>query len=350
MTSEEARKYLSGDISIEEVSQTPPAEDTPNPSEVSTPTGDEGGNPDNSQTQLETPTSSEDQTNQGNAAPAGEGAEEHNGDDGNPPEDDKNKGKQPGFLEGKKDNRLPYPKANHNGKSPKDLKEIKANEAFIRQKRKYQAKVGAMQSEIDSLKQQLLKYNAVDTESLKDKPEEMIDLKINKSTLDNQIKLLEKQRNEAIEEQANAEAQLIHQQRIDNCFTDEAEVTRYQTLLANGRDKFFNFLQKYDPENTILQYLDDSDYSPLLVQILMTNPNVLKKVVEIRNPINKAIELRSLENRILMDRKLRQVKGKSAAPAAKKLPSTGSQVGAGAGSEQNAVRDANYWRNYLQTH
>lgn len=340
-----ARKYLSGEVSLDEASQTPSTDTTQTPSEVTSSNGDEDGNnpDDNSQTQLENPEESAGSEDEGTATSTSDETHEETGTE-NPQEtkaDPLNNSKP----SPKKDSKLPYPKA-----TPKDIKEYKANKAFIKQKQKYQAKVASMQSEIDTLKAQLMKFNSVSEESLADKPSELMDLKINKNTLTNQIQNLERNRNDVIEEQANAEAELIHQQRIDRCFTDEAEVNHYQTLLANGREKFVDFLAKYDPENTVLQYLDDCENSPLLVQVLMTNPNELKRVVEIRSPLNKTIQLKSLENRILMDRRLHKTVGKANPAPAKKLPSTGSQVGAGTGSDKSAVRDSNYWRNYLQTH
>lgn len=343
MNAEFARKYLAGEVSINDDSQPTETETTSTPSEVTSSNGDEDGNPDNNQTQLETPAETQEPEETRTATQSTEEpkVETVNNENQQPkPKDDTPKGKD-------KDSKLPYPKA-----TPKDVKEYKANNAFIKQKKKYQAKVASMQAEIEDLKQKLMKFNAVSEDSLKDDPSKLMDLKINKNTLNNQIQHLEKYRNDVIEEQANAEAELIHQRRVDNCFTDEAEVEHYQTLLNNGRDKFVDFLSKYDPDNTILQYLDDCDNSPLMVQVLMTNPNVLKRVVEIRNPLNKTIELRQLENRIVMDRKLRKggVGKANPSPASKKLPSTGSQVGKGAGSDKTAVRDSNYWRNYLQTH
>lgn len=355
MDSAEARKYLSGEVSIEELSQPSSTETKTDPSSTDNPTTGEGGN----DSQLEQPsnegddeasrTATSDDSNSGSEG----GANGDEGSDSQPNDKDtapKDNG-QPEFLEGKKDKKLPYPNAKSNSKNPKDLAKIKANEAFIRQKHKYKAKVADLESQISSLKAQLMKFNAVNQESLKDDVDKLTDLKIAKGLVQNQINGLEAQKNSVLEDEAEMQANQIHEQRVAACFKDEAEIEHYHTLLENGRDKFIDFLNRVDPQQTILQYLDDCDISPLMVRVLMTNPQALKKVVEKSNPMSKMFELRALESRIGLDMKLRQVKtNKPINTQPKKLPSTGSQVTAGSGHNQDEVRDAKYWRNYLATH
>jgi hypothetical protein len=358
MDSAEARKYLSGELSFNDISQTSETGGNPDPSSTGNPTTGDGGN----DTQLEQPstegaedsrTATADDSNPNPNGGEGEGAE----DNSNPkPNDDPNQSTateegQSEFLEGKKDKRLPYPNAKSNSKNPKDLAKIKANEAFIRQKHKYKARVADLESQISNLKAQLMKYNAVNQENLKDDVDKLTDLKIAKGLVQNQINGLEAQKNSVLEDEAEMQANQIHEQRVAACFSDEAEIEHYHTLLENGRDKFINFLNKVDPDQTVLQYLDDCDISPLMVRVLMTNPQVLRKVVEKTNPMSKMFELRALESRIGLDMKLRQVKtNKSPNNQSKKLPSTGSQISSGGGKTQTEVRDANYWRNYLATH
>lgn len=344
MTSEEAKKYLDGDISIAEISQ-PSAEDDKVPPADQNSNGEAGSDESNKDTQLETPNPDDKPPEERTATVSEDGKPDDKGNPNQPTETDKNK--QPKSKEDK----LPYPKA-----SKEDVEKYKANKAFIRQKEKYKAKLGAMQSQIDDLKAQLMKYNAVDPSKIED-DDKRFDFKMAKNTLKTKIEGLEEQRQNAMNEQEEAEAEQIHQQRVEACFgDDESSKSHYLRLLENGREKFVNFLAQNDPDNTILGYLDDSELSPLMVQVLMTNPEVLRKVIMIKNPLNKVVELRSIENRIAMDRRLRSVKTprntqqtQTNSPA-KKLPSTGSQTQAGAGKDPNPVRDANYWRNYLATH
>lgn len=342
MTSEEAKKYLDGSLSISEISQpsekpedVPPADHSSN--------GEAGSDESNKDTQLETPNPDDKPPEERTATVSEDGKPDDKGNPEQPVETDKNKQPKP------KEEKLPYPKA-----SKEDVEKYKANKAFIRQKEKYKAKIGAMQSQIDDLKAQLMKFNAVDTSKIEDE-DKRFDFKMAKNTLKTKLEGLEEQRQNAINEQEEAEAEQIHQQRVDSCFDDENSKSHYLRLLENGRDKFVNFLSQYDPQNTILTYLDDSEMSPLMVQVLMTNPEVLKRVVSIKNPLNKVVELRSIENRIAMDRRLRSVKTprnpqQATNSPAKKLPSTGSQTQAGAGKDPNPVRDSNYWHNYLATH
>ena len=345
MDAEFARKYLAGEVTIEDAPQPASTETNSNPSGTDTPTvtddnphedqqPDEGG----SGASLETPKDDKPGEDAGIATQHTE-----------PGKDSKGK---PGFLEGKKDNRLPYPNAKDT-----DLEKMKANQAFIRQKDKYKKKVAQMQAEMDKMKEQLLKYSSVNTQNLKDDPEKLMDLKLAKSNLQNQMLALHNQQKAMQDEQEELEAEnanRIYQERVNSCFTDEAEKNHYNTLMNNGRDKFLAFLQQYDPENAILQYLDDCDISPLMVRTLMTSPKELRAVIEKRNPVSKAMALETLKNRILLDRRLRQTSSitpkKASTPPANKLPSTGSQVNPAGGSGQTEVRDSNYWRNYLATH
>lgn len=359
MNSDLARKYLSGEVSVTDLSQPSAEQNPPDPSNASTPTEESGGG----DSQLENSNSHTEETEAGAATQTSESEDGTGSSDGNP-KDDKQSGKtetedkgsqdhDESFLNSKKDNRKPYPKADSSKKDPKNLAQIKANEAFIRQKNKYKAKVRSLEDQIVSLKKQLMSYNAVDPEEIKNDTDKMIDLKLAKNMVQTQIKGLEDQRQSVLEDEALEEAERINQQRIDTCFVDETEKSHYQTLLTNGRDKFVQFLNTYDPENAVLQYLDDSDNSPLLIRTLMTNPEVLKSIISKRSPISKAVELKQLENRIMLERRLRSVSPKSGnivKPEAKKVPSTGSQTNPGSGSNQDPVRDRNYWKNYLATH
>jgi hypothetical protein len=344
MTSEEAKKYLDGSISINEISQ-PSSEDTNIPPADHSSNGEAGSEESNTDTQLETPNSDDKPPEERTATVSEDGKPDDKGNPNQPVETDKPKDKQ----HKPKEEKLPYPNA-----SKDYVEKYKANKAFIRQKEKFKAKIGAMQSQIDDLKAQLMKANSVDTSKIEDE-DKRLDFKMAKNTLKTKLEGLEEQRQNAINEQEEAEAEQIHQQRVDSCFDDENSKSHYLRLLENGREKFVNFLSQYDPQNTILSYLDDSELSPLMVQVLMTNPDVLKRVVSIKNPLNKVVELRSIENRIAMDRRLRSVKNprntqQATNSPAKKLPSTGSQTQAGAGKDPNPVRDSNYWRNYLATH
>jgi len=342
MDAEFARKYLNGEVSIADDSQPAPKADDTTPSEETTPSSedekpnedlnkpDEGGTGASSETPDETKPS------------------EDGGTATQTSDDDKDSKGKPGFLDGKKDKKLPYPNAKDT-----DLEKIKANQAFIRQKDKFKKKVATLENEINDLKAQLLKYASIDTSSLKNDPDKLMDLKIAKSNIQNKMNSLKAQQESVRAEQDEIEAEQanrVYQERVNTCFPDETEKNHYNTLMNNGRDKFVAFLQQYDADNTVLQYLDDCDISPLLVRTLMTNPNALRNVIEKRNPISKAMELKSLENRLRINLRLRNPQTPPKASNNPKLPSTGSQTKAGASSDANAVRDANYWKNYLATH
>ena len=57
-------------------------------------------------------------------------------------------------------------------------------------------------------------------------------------------------------------------------------------------------LDKEDPEQVVLGYLDDCDVAPLMMEVLMTNDNYKNEVLSKRSPYSKMRALELLENRI----------------------------------------------------
>ena len=271
--------------------------------------------------------------NPDSATPASTETATQTGDDTQPPKEepnpapkeDKNKDKPKDGDDDLGDPRkLPYPKAT---KPTSDAAQYKANKAFIKQKQKYKAKIKGLEEQLAAAQNQLKAFQNVDPESLDDKQKATFG--IDKRILEHDIQNLARNRQDAIDEYESAQADAIHQSRIEKCFTDQAEIDHYNKLLENGRDKFVEFLSQVDPENAVLQYLDDTDNSPLMVRLLMTRPDILKTVISKRSPMAKAMELKSIETRLMMQRRLRSTSPTTPPvnPTPAKVATTGKVVG-----------------------
>lgn len=336
MDANDVRKYLDGDTSVLTASQPEDKHDDTNPTDIKPDDASGSREGEETQTQTNTETGSE-QPDSANQPPNGQTQETANpddkpkGDNGQPEVDPK---------------KLPYPNA-----KPNDKAQYKANKAFIHQKQKFKAKLAAYENQIAELKAELAKREAIDPNTVPEDKRESFNL--DKHLIKHDLENLDRSRRQAYEEFEGEEADAIHQSRIERCFTDKAEAESYSRLLENGRDKFVEFLAHYDPDNTVLQYLDDTDNSPLMVRLLMTRPDVLKRVIEKRNPISKAIELRSIENQMMMSRRLKQTSPKTTqAPnqTPTQVATTGKVVGPSGASAPKAPKTHNQWNDYLASH
>lgn len=333
MDANDVRKYLDGDTSVLTASQPEDKHDDTNPTDIKPDDASGNEEPKPNETGSSEPDSTEHSPNGGTQETANPEEKPKGGKEELPPDVDPKK--------------LPYPKP-----KPNDPAQYKANKAFIHQKQKFKAKVSGLENQIAQLKAKLAKYESVDPDSVPDDQKESF--KLDKHLLKHDLENLDRSRQQAYDEFESEQADAIHQSRIERCFSDPAEAESYSRLLENGRDKFVQFLAQYDPENAVLQYLDDTDNSPLMVRLLMTRPDVLKRVIEKRNPISKAIELRSIENQMMMSRKLRQTSPKTPNQATKQTPTqvatTGRVVGASGANAPKAPKTRAEWNDYLASH
>ena len=264
-----------------------------------------------------------------------------------PPSEPANPNEPPPSSEKPPKEKLPYREPDPKHPKPTDAQAYKANKAFIKQKEKYKAKVASLEAQIAAQQAQIEKLKKMNPESLSDEQKE--DLRFETRMANHDIANLNRQRDEAALELQLAEADQIHEARIAACMKDPQEVEHYHRLLENGREKFVEYLSKVDPENAIINYLDDCDVSPLMVRLLMTKPEVLKQVVTKRNPLSKTIELRSIENKMLMAMRLKSTSSKAQTNQNPQQPvTTGRVVGKSAGTP-GPMSPAD-WRAYVAAH
>lgn len=146
----------------------------------------------------------------------------------------------------------------------------------------------------------------------------------------------------------------IHTQRVENCFPDEKDRATYNKLIQDhGRD-FLQLLNENDPDGAILEYLDDSDYQPLLLRVLMTRPEYREEIFNKRNPSNKIRALEALESKIKYAQNViaKRRANAVAAPKAVQIPTPAlpvvGKVAKGDSQVAPVQKDFNYYNDMLK--
>lgn len=233
----------------------------------------------------------------------------------------------------------------------KPSKQEKINHAFQREKARHREQLDAANKRIAELEEKVKKYSVLeqgdfDPNDVKSYIDHALALNAEKGELDS----LKKQRDQMVADQQMKEANERHRHQVEECFTDDASREHYWNLLRNGGDKFREFLNDYDPGGTIDAFIGDSKIAPLMISTLMRNTEVLKDIVELRNPMRKMLALQQLENRLKIGRKVGTAGSQKGAEQNKPkapLPILGSQVQTPGSSVESTKRD---WNRYLSEH
>lgn len=233
----------------------------------------------------------------------------------------------------------------------KPSKQEQVNHAFQRLKRKNDSIIAEKDKRIAELEEKVKKYSVLeqgdfDASDVKSYIDHLRQLDKEQGELDR----LKSERAQIANETAQREANERHTAQVESCFGTDEDREHYWNLLRNGGQAFQEFLKDYDPDGTIDQFIGDSDISPLMISTLMRNPDVLKSIVEKKNPMRKMIALQQLENRLQLSRKLGNVRVESKGAQQKskpKLPIVGSTVANPGVSSESARRD---WNAYLAQH
>lgn len=229
----------------------------------------------------------------------------------------------------------------------KPSKQEQVNHAFQRLKRRNDAIVAEKDKRIKELEEKVSKYSVLeqgdfDPADVKTYIDHMRQLDKEQSELER----LKNERAQIVNETAQQAATERHSAQVESCFSTDEDREHYWNLLRNGGQKFREFLNDYDPDNSIDTYIGDSDIAPLMISTLMRNPDILKSIVEKRNPMRKMLALQQLENRLQLSMKLGSVRNdaKGAQQKSKpKLPIIGSQVANPGSSSESAKKDWNRW-------
>lgn len=248
------------------------------------------------------------------------------------------------------------------GKSSKKYTpEQKQRHAFQKMKSKLKDKdeiIAAKESELEKLKAEVEKYKALTKKDFGDNEELFTDYKIDQRFKEEKVNRLQKEiEDERLAADREEQAQ-IAQYRLETCFPDEGDRDKYQQLVYNaetnfaamhpeiGYQRFSQFLES-EKDRTVIGYIQDSDNAPKLIRHFIYKPEVALRIMQMRNPINKVVELKQLENRMLQFERAQAAKAQEVAaqPAVqekKELPNTGKVVSNNT-NEQTSVWDKKEW-------
>lgn len=200
--------------------------------------------------------------------------------------------------------------------------------AFEREKAKRKKQKEQYESRIKELESELERFKDLKLSDFKDNQEAYINYQLDQREQKRNIDL-EKQRLQRIQEE---ELTAENERRISLCFPDENERKEYADLLETKGQDFLEALERFDPENVVLTYLNDMEKYPVLLRKLMTDGEALKSVFKKRDPMFRKLALEKLSNNLNR----------------KALPVIGRQISSQPTSSN--VRDINYWNNYLKEH
>ena len=220
---------------------------------------------------------------------------------------------------------------NASAKSQSNANSDKASYAFAREKSKRKELKKHYELQIADLKKQL-------TERLAAKPgtddvSALVDYKLESARLKDSIETVESNMRDLYAD----DVQMENDRRIANAWSSEADREQYRTLLESNGKMFLEALNKYDPDNVVLDYLDGQQDYPLLLKELMTNVGSLKSVFSHRDTMGRLMALDSL------NRKLHSTK-----PTIAKI---GRLVrNSETGSNTTTKKNNEYWNNWLKNH
>lgn len=227
---------------------------------------------------------------------------------------------------------------NRRGRHGQYTEEEKRKHAFAKEKNKRKAVQEKLQSklkEIEELQNRLKKYEGLTKENFRGDDDAYTDYKIDQRCGRDKVASLQKEYDEETQRMQMEEAQQIAEERLLNAYPDETERNKYQQLIMKaessfaqmhpeiGYEKFSDFLQS-EKDRTLLQYLQDSDNSPKLIRHFIHKPEVALRIMEMKNPYNKIVELKQLENRMMQHE--RMMKSRAAVQPKRSLPNTGKVV------------------------
>lgn len=247
----------------------------------------------------------------------------------------------------------------------KPSRQEQINHSFERMKHRHKGEIEAKDREIAErdkriaeLESTVAKYSGLNPDDFgPNEQKSYIDHRFALQNEQRELDQLKADRDRMEAEERYQESKERHEKQVDECFADEAARDSYWRLLANGGEKFQDYLKRNDKSNTIDEFLGDSPIAPLMIATLMRNPSVLEQIISERSPKRKEFALMRLESRLQLQRKIGQsmaprspVQPQQAQPQQKPrptLPIVGSMVANPGTSAETHQRD---WNRYLNEH
>lgn len=196
-------------------------------------------------------------------------------------------------------------------------KQEKMNYAFAKEK----AKRRKLEERIRELEEENRKFKDLNAEDFKNDTKKYTDYLV-----DVRLNEMEKNRLQAEYESSRAEeAEKINQYRINQCFEAQADKDAYNDLIQKNGKQFLAYLDKNDPDNAVLGYLDDCDVSPIIIRLMMTRQDIRDSIMSKSTPYAKTVALDKLADRIVYAQNaIKQKAAKAnAEPAKPNLPVIG---------------------------
>ena len=239
------------------------------------------------------------------------------------------------------------------GKQPPSVKyskEERTAHAFAREKQKRKQLREKYEAEIADLKAKLEKFKGLKLEDFNGNTDDFVNFKLEEQKWNDRLK----QANDAIQDSEAEELKAETDRRISLSFDTEQEREEYNELVQSKWGAFKEALDKFDPNNVVINYLSDLERYPLVLKRLMTDMVALRRVFADKSPVMIKDKLHTLAKEILGESSAKtESKPNNTPPSATTpkpaIPITGRQVSAsGAGGEP--VHDRAYWNNYLKQH
>lgn len=243
--------------------------------------------------------------------------------------------------------------AEGDGKQPPSVKyskEERTAHAFAREKQKRKQQREKYEAEIADLKAKLEKYKGLKLEDFNGNTDDFVNFKLEEQKWNDRLK----QASDAIQDSEAEELKAETDRRISLSFDTEQEREEYNELVQSKWGPFKAALDKFDPNNVVINYLSDLERYPLVLKRLMTDMDALRRVFADKSPVMIKDNLHTLAKEILGESSAKtESKPNNTPPATPTpkaaIPITGRQVSAsGAGGEP--VHDRAYWNNYLKQH
>lgn len=224
-------------------------------------------------------------------------------------------------------------------KNKQYTEEQKRQHAFAKEKnkrREVQAKLEAKQKEIEELQAKLKKYEGLSKKHFNDDEDAYYDYKVDRRLDQEKIARLQQEISDEEFAAKSEEAAQTAQYRLEKCYPSEEAQAKYQQLISNaetnydkmhpeiGYSKFSDFLLS-EKDQSILSYLQDTDNAPKLIRHFINKPEAALRIMTMRNPYNKIIELKQLENRMLQHERMNATKSNTTI-VKRELPNTGKVV------------------------
>lgn len=190
-------------------------------------------------------------------------------------------------------------------KKPTYSKQEKIDYAFQKKK----AKIKQLEQRNKELEEEIKKYKNLTLEDFKGNHQDYLDYKVDMLDKQREVKDIQEQ----IKTSQAEEFDETNRKKILNCFPDENAQSKYSELIANKGSELVKQLDEFDTEGAVLGYLDDSEISPLLITLMISEPSYLNNVLSKKSPYGKYREMEKLEERVLAARE--QLNKQNSVPA-----------------------------------